>query len=162
MYATGEEGFHRVATLVHDFPAAKRYFLDQGFEVACELWTGGVDAAYFDTRSVNGGFTEIHGDPPYILETSSRTAGPTRGTDPEIPPCCRAARAHHRSQAIRPVTADEPGETRPQSGPPTGTPLGCAWAQRCASVDATQASELASSLRYCSSPNVAAVSPGCR
>ena len=69
MYSPGEEGFHHVGTLVHDFPAAKRYFLDQGFEVACELWTGGVDAAYFDTRSVTGGFTEIHGDPPYILET---------------------------------------------------------------------------------------------
>ena len=44
-------------------------FLDQGFEVACALWADGVDAAYFDTRSVTGGFTEIHGDPPYILET---------------------------------------------------------------------------------------------
>ena len=35
MYAPGEEGFHHVATLVHDFPAARQYFLDQGFEVAC-------------------------------------------------------------------------------------------------------------------------------
>ena len=69
MYARGEEGFHHVATLVHDFPAAKQYFLDQGFELACELWTGGVDAAYFDTRAVTVGFLEIHGDPPYILET---------------------------------------------------------------------------------------------
>ena len=69
MYPAGAEGFHHVATLVHDFPAARQHFLDQRFELACELWTGGVDAAYFDTRSVTGGFTEIHGDPPYILET---------------------------------------------------------------------------------------------
>jgi hypothetical protein len=69
MYGPGEEGFHHVATLVHDYPAARQYFLDQGFELACELWTVGVDAAYFDTRAMNGGFTEIHGDPEYILET---------------------------------------------------------------------------------------------
>lgn len=69
MYAAGEEGFHHVATLVHDFPAARDHFLDRGFELACELWTGGVDAAYFDTRAITGGFTEIHGDPPYIVET---------------------------------------------------------------------------------------------
>jgi Glyoxalase/Bleomycin resistance protein/Dioxygenase superfamily len=69
MYGPGEEGFHHVACLVKDFPAARQHFLEQGFEVACELWTGGVDAAYFDTRSATGGFTEIHGSPPYILET---------------------------------------------------------------------------------------------
>jgi hypothetical protein len=27
-----------------------------------------VDAAYFDTRELNGAFTEIHGDPPRILQ----------------------------------------------------------------------------------------------
>ncbi len=69
MYGSGEQGFHHVATLVHDFPAARQHFLDQGFELVCELWTGGVDAAYFDTRSLTGAFTEIHGDPPYIVET---------------------------------------------------------------------------------------------
>ena len=26
-----------------------------------------VDACYFDTRSVNGGFTELHGDPPHLM-----------------------------------------------------------------------------------------------
>ena len=40
-----------------------------GFENACELWADDVNAAYFDTRSVNGGFTEIHGDPVHILGT---------------------------------------------------------------------------------------------
>jgi hypothetical protein len=72
MYAPGEEGFHHVATLVHDYPAARQHFVDAGFALACELWTGGVDAAYFDTRAVNSGFTEVHGDPPYILETFAR------------------------------------------------------------------------------------------
>ena len=67
MYRPGEEGFHHVAYLVHDFAAERRRLLDAGFELACELWAGGVNAAYFDTRSVTGGFTEIHGDPPHIL-----------------------------------------------------------------------------------------------
>lgn len=69
MYAAGEEGFHHVATLAHDYAAARDHFLDRGFPLACELWTGGVEAAYFDTRTTTGGFTEIHGDPPYIIET---------------------------------------------------------------------------------------------
>jgi Glyoxalase/Bleomycin resistance protein/Dioxygenase superfamily len=67
MYAAGQEGFHHVATLVHDFPAERQRLLDMGFELACELYADGVDAAYFDTRSATGGFTEIHGDPPRIL-----------------------------------------------------------------------------------------------
>jgi hypothetical protein len=67
MYAAGEEGFHHIAALVHDVPAERRRLLDMGFDVACELHADGVDAAYFDTRSVNGCFTEIHGDPPHIL-----------------------------------------------------------------------------------------------
>ena len=67
MFAAGEEGFHHVACLVHDFAAERQRFVDAGFEVACELWADGVDAAYIDTRSVNGVFTEIHGDPPHIL-----------------------------------------------------------------------------------------------
>ena len=67
MYAPGDEGYHHIATLVHDFPAERQRLLDLGFEVACELYADGVDAAYFDTRSVTGGFTEIHGDPFRIL-----------------------------------------------------------------------------------------------
>jgi len=31
-----------------------------------------VNASYFDTRSVTGGFTEIHGDPPHILKVFDR------------------------------------------------------------------------------------------
>lgn len=67
MYAAGEEGFHHIGYLVHDFEAEKKRLLAMGFENACELYADGVNAAYFDTRSVTGGFTEIHGDPPHIL-----------------------------------------------------------------------------------------------
>lgn len=67
MYQAGEEGFHHVGCLVNDFAAARQRMLDMGFVNACELWADDVNAAYFDTRSVNGGFTEIHGDPVHIL-----------------------------------------------------------------------------------------------
>lgn len=67
MYSAGEEGFHHVAYLVHDFEAEFQRLIALGFEPACRLYADRVDAAYFDTRSVNGGFTEIHGDPPHIL-----------------------------------------------------------------------------------------------
>jgi catechol 2,3-dioxygenase-like lactoylglutathione lyase family enzyme len=53
MYAQGEEGYHHLAYLVNDFEGEFRRL---------------VDAAYFDTRDLNGGFTELHGDPPHILQ----------------------------------------------------------------------------------------------
>ena len=97
MYGPDDEGFHHVACLVHDFGAARQHFLDHGFALACELWTGGVDAAYFDTRPATGGFTEIHGDPPYILETFARWraahASHRPGDDPILPPSEGASRA---------------------------------------------------------------------
>lgn len=67
MFAAGEEGFHHVGVLVHDFEAERQRLLDLGFEPACELYADRVNASYFDTRAVNGCFTEIHGDPPHIL-----------------------------------------------------------------------------------------------
>lgn len=67
MYQQGENGFHHSGCLVNDFAKARQRMLDLGFENACELWADGVNAAYFDTREVNGGFTEIHGDPVHIL-----------------------------------------------------------------------------------------------
>lgn len=72
MYQADEEGFHHTAVLVHDFEAERQRMLDMGYEVACELYADGVDAAYFDTRDVNGGFTEIHGDPPHILASFAK------------------------------------------------------------------------------------------
>ena len=67
MYAAGQEGFHHVAILVHNFEAEYQRMCDKGFVDACRLYADGVDAAYFDTRSVNGCFTELHGDPQPIL-----------------------------------------------------------------------------------------------
>jgi catechol 2,3-dioxygenase-like lactoylglutathione lyase family enzyme len=67
MYAPGEYGFHHVAYLVHDFEAEFARLEDAGFTCATRLYADGVDAAYFDTRAVTAGFTEIHGDPPHIL-----------------------------------------------------------------------------------------------
>ena len=67
MYARGQEGFHHVAYIVHDFASERARLLEGGFELACELYADGVNAAYFDTRSVTGGFTEIHGDPAHVL-----------------------------------------------------------------------------------------------
>lgn len=67
MYGRGQEGFHHIGVLVHDFQAERQRLLDKGFPIACELWADNVNAAYFDTRAVNGGYTEIHGDPPHIL-----------------------------------------------------------------------------------------------
>ncbi|MGA0879298.1 MAG: VOC family protein [Ilumatobacteraceae bacterium] len=72
MYRDGEQGFHHVAYLVSDFALERRRLLDMGFELACELFADGVDAAYFDTRAVTGGFTEIHGDPPHITRIFER------------------------------------------------------------------------------------------
>ena len=42
------------------------------FDLACRLWSDRVDAAYIDTRSVNGVITEIPGDPNHILGEFSR------------------------------------------------------------------------------------------
>lgn len=67
MYAAGEYGFHHVAYLVHDFEGEFDRLVGLGFECATRLYADGVDAAYFDTRSVTGSFTEIHGDPVRIL-----------------------------------------------------------------------------------------------
>jgi hypothetical protein len=67
MYKDGEEGFHHIAYLVSDFAAERQRWLDMGYALATELYADEVNAAYFDTRSLNGGFTEIHGDPPHIM-----------------------------------------------------------------------------------------------
>ena len=69
MYAAGEEGFHHVGYLVNNWQAAKDRLEGLGFECACELYADRVSAAYYDTRSSTGGFTEIHMDPPHIIST---------------------------------------------------------------------------------------------
>ncbi len=69
MFKPGEEGFHHIAYLVSDFAAERQRWLDMGYELATELYADEVNAAYFDTRALNGVFTEIHGDPLHILGT---------------------------------------------------------------------------------------------
>ena len=67
MYPTGEEGFHHVGVLVHDYAAERQRMLDLGFEATCELRHDDVEAGYFDTRAATGAFTELHTDPPRTL-----------------------------------------------------------------------------------------------
>lgn len=89
MYAAGETGFHHVGVLVNDFEAEFARLESMGFACATRLYADGVDAAYFDTREVTGGFTEIHGDPPHILATFARWRRAHElwqpGDDPFIP-----------------------------------------------------------------------------
>jgi len=72
MYPRGQEGFHHIANLVSDFAAEKDRLIALGYPCATQLFADGVDAAYFDARHDLGGFIEIHGDPPHILETFER------------------------------------------------------------------------------------------
>ncbi len=68
MFEKGQEGFHHIGTLVSDFHGERQRLLDMGFDIGTELYADDVNAAYFDTRAWNGAFTEIHADPPHILE----------------------------------------------------------------------------------------------
>ena len=68
MYDPGMFGFHHSGVLVDDFEAEFARLESLGFTCATRLFADGVDAAYFDTRAVTGGFTEIHGSPPHILD----------------------------------------------------------------------------------------------
>ncbi len=93
MYTAGQEGYHHMAVLVNDFEAEYQRLIDLGFEPACRLYADGVDAAYFDTRAFNGGFLEIHGDPPHILAAFAswrRAHELYRPGDPAIVPRRRA------------------------------------------------------------------------
>lgn len=89
MYAKGEEGFHHVGLLVNDYEGEKTRLKELGFVLACELHADRVDACYFDTRSTNGGFTELHDDPPHILSAFAgwrRAHELKRRGDPAIMP----------------------------------------------------------------------------
>lgn len=68
MYEPGHFGFHHSGVLVEDFEAEFDRLESLGFVCATRLYADGVDAAYFDTREVTGGFTEIHGSPAHILD----------------------------------------------------------------------------------------------
>lgn len=68
MYAQGETGYHHLGILCPDVRAEVDRLGAAGFECGTYLYADGVDAAYVDTRSVNGGFTEFHGTPPRIID----------------------------------------------------------------------------------------------
>jgi hypothetical protein len=68
MYGPGRFGFHHSGVLVDDFEAEFARLESLGFVCATRLHADNVDAAYFDTRAVTGGFTEIHGSPAHILD----------------------------------------------------------------------------------------------
>ena len=92
MYEPGQFGFHHSAVLVDDFEAEFARFEALGFVCATRLHANDVDAAYFDTRAVTGGFTEIHGTPPHILDafaTWRRSHAERRPGDPSIVPRVR-------------------------------------------------------------------------
>lgn len=68
MYAAGETGYHHLGILCDDVRAEVDRLGTAGFECGTFLYADGVSAAYVDTRSVNGGFTEFHGTPPGIID----------------------------------------------------------------------------------------------
>lgn len=87
MYAAGETGFHHIGLLCEDVRAEVERMEALGFECATFLHADGVDAAYVDTRSVTGGFTEFHGTPPRIIDaftTWRRAHRDRRPGDPAI------------------------------------------------------------------------------
>lgn len=79
-------GFHHTGFLVHDFEAEFERLQSLGFECATRLYADRVDAAYFDTRSVTGGYTEIHGDPPHILDAFATWKSAHESRTPDTPP----------------------------------------------------------------------------
>lgn len=80
MYQAGETGFHHIGILTDDVRREVDRLGAAGFECATFLHADNVDAAYVDTRSVNGGFTEFHGTPSNIIDsfTGWRTAHEAR------------------------------------------------------------------------------------
>lgn len=92
MYEPGEFGFHHSGVLVEDFDAEFARLGSLSFTCATRLFVDNVDAAYFNTRDVTGGFTEIHGSPPHILDafaTWRRAHEACRPGDPSIVPRVR-------------------------------------------------------------------------
>ncbi|MEL6890281.1 MAG: VOC family protein [Actinomycetota bacterium] len=82
-------GFHHLGILVEDFEAEFAKLESAGFECATRLYADRVDAAYFDTRSITGGFTELHGTPTHILDAFAawrrNHAERTDSTPPIVP-----------------------------------------------------------------------------
>ena len=65
MFKAGEEGFHHVGILSAEFERDKQAFIDQGLDLAVEMWAV-ADVVYFNAVRQIGCFVEIHGDNPDI------------------------------------------------------------------------------------------------
>lgn len=72
MFDDGQFGHHHVARLVADYEAERDRLIAAGHELACELHANDIDAAYLDTRSAIGVFTELHSITDRILATFAR------------------------------------------------------------------------------------------
>jgi hypothetical protein len=67
MFAPGAEGFHHVAIYSEDLAGDRQHMLNNGLDLAVEMWSG-ADVAYYDARPQIGCFVEIHGRTPVIDE----------------------------------------------------------------------------------------------
>lgn len=85
LYKPGESGLHHLCTLVSDLEAAKRGYVDQGFEIAMELEYGGTPMVYIDTVPATGCMTELiraDADMIALYERFAEAACAWDGTDP--------------------------------------------------------------------------------
>lgn len=78
-------GFHQVSSLTRDYDAKLAHYLDQGYELSCELTNVGQRVAFINTFADFGFFTEIVEDKPSFrthVATIARTCESWDGTDP--------------------------------------------------------------------------------
>ena len=116
LYADGEEGFHHFGYLVSDFAAERAWLIAAGYDLATELAVDGVNAAYFDTRPLNGAFTEIHGDPPHMLGLFENWRRLHESRREELPAVMEIAdMPTYRMAEPMPLTGDTPAAPRQPS-----------------------------------------------
>ncbi|MGI9623379.1 MAG: VOC family protein [Acidimicrobiales bacterium] len=72
MFPNGTYGHHHIALLVPDYEYHRDRLIGEGFVLGCELHANDIDAAYLDTRSTIGCFTELHSHTERIVNTFAR------------------------------------------------------------------------------------------
>lgn len=85
LHGDNQFGFHQISTITRDYDAKLAGFLDQNYELACELTNVGQRVAFVDTFAEFGFFTEIVEDSPSFrnhIATIARTCQTWDGTDP--------------------------------------------------------------------------------
>jgi hypothetical protein len=74
-FADGQEGFHHVAMIPHDYAATLEHYASLGFPVITELRTAsGRGAAYVDTRAILGHMLEVYWPSDSLTELYSEVA----------------------------------------------------------------------------------------